>query len=191
MWDNIGMILPPAPPANIPNIPFYSQFQDIQYPSWQKKGCGVASLAMVIDYYRPDAVSVDTLLSIATSSGAYNQNFGWIHKDLVQLARRFGLEGSNYDLGKSDRNTAFARLKDFLKKGPVITSVHYRFDPKSTIPHLVVVDGIVGDIIYYNDPAAAAGKMRISVDDFLDGWKKKFIVIRPASASTTPKLAEK
>ena len=162
-----------------PLVPFYSQFKDITSPAWQKVGCGVTSLAMVIDYYEP-AVPVNTLLKQGVASGAYLPSAGWTYKGLIDLAKKYGLEGKSFDLGKSDSKTAFDEFKKQLKSGPLIASVHYKFDPKSTIPHLVVITGISGDILSYNDPAAKGGNGKISVDNFLKAWKKRYIVIRPA-----------
>lgn len=171
-------------------MPFYSQFEDITSPKWQKVGCGIASLAMVIDFYKPDAVSVDTLLGRAIASGAYDQNAGWKHKDLVLLAKNYGLRGDTYDLANLGKQAAFTKLKNQLKDGPVIVSVHYQFDPKSSIPHLVVLDGIENDTIYYNDPASKGGQKKISSTLFLKAWKMKFIVVRPNIVDTKPLVAE-
>jgi uncharacterized protein YvpB len=165
--------------STIPVIPFYSQFQDITSLKWQKVGCGVVSLAMIIDYYMPSTVSVDILLGQGIEAGAYT-NAGWSYAGLISLSKKYGLDGSAYDLGGSDAKTALARIQSALNSGPVIASIHYKFDPKSTIPHLVVINGIDNDIVYYNDPAANAGAKQISVTDFLAGWKKRFIVIRPS-----------
>lgn len=161
------------------DVPFYSQLNDIQSPDWKKRGCGVASLAMLIEYYRPGTVSVNTLLKQAIISGAYLQNAGWKHRDLALLSKKYGLEGKNYDLSSSTKDVAFAEISEFLKDGPVMASIYYKFDPKSTIPHLVVINSIVGDTVYYNDPAEKNGGKQISTDDFRKGWKKKFIVVRP------------
>jgi len=166
--------------TRIPDVPFYSQLQDIQASEWKKKACGVVSLAMVIEFYKPDAVSVNKLLEQAIASGAYLQNAGWKHKELALLAEKYGLEGKSYDLSSSDKVTAFTQLKNYLKDGPVIASIYYKFDPKSTIPHLVVINGIDGDTVYYNDPAGHAAGEKISAANFLKGWKKRFIVVRPA-----------
>lgn len=174
--------------TSIPDVPFYSQFKDITSPTWQKVGCGVASLAMVIDYYKP-AVPVNTLLTQGIAAGAYLQSAGWTYKGLIQLAQKYGLSGNSYDLGASSATTAFAKLKTYLREGPVIVSIHYKFDPKSTIPHLVVIDGIKGDTLYYNDPAAKAGEKTISTTEFLKAWKKRFIVLRPAKESGAVALA--
>jgi ABC-type bacteriocin/lantibiotic exporter with double-glycine peptidase domain len=177
------------PSAPIPAVPFYSQFADITSPKWQKVGCGVASLAMIIDYYKP-AVSVNTLLTQAVAKGAYNENAGWSYAGLISVSKGYGLDGTAYDLGSSDTKTAYAALKKAVGKGPVIASVHYKFDPKSTIPHLVVIDGIKDDVIYYNDPAAKSGEKKISSADFLAAWKKRYIAIRPTAHTDTLALAQ-
>ncbi len=163
----------------IPDVPFYSQFADIQAPEWRKIGCGITSLTMIIDHYQPNAVSVNNLLKQGIASGAYLKNAGWTYKGLISLGNKYGLDGDSYDLAGLSDKTALGKFKDYLKDGPVIASIHYKFDPKSTIPHLVVINGISNDTIYYNDPAAKIGKKTISSADFLKGWKKRFIVMRP------------
>lgn len=166
--------------ANVPNIPFYSQFQDIKALEWRKLSCGIASLAMIIEFYSPGSVTPQKLLTEGINSGAYIRNAGWSHQGLANLASRYGLFGKTYDLSKLDSQTAFNQFKNILKDGPVIASVHYKFDPKSTIPHLVVINGIDGGTIYYNDPAGHTAGEKISIADFLLGWKKRFITVRTA-----------
>lgn len=177
-------------PATIADVPFYSQFADISSVTWKKQGCGVASVAMVVDYYSTEPVSVNKMLTQAIASGAYLKSAGWTHKGLVQLAQKYGLDGKSYDLTSSSSKVAFAAFKAQLLTGPVIASVHYKFDPKSTIPHLVVIDGIDKDFVYYNDPAADGGKKKISTAVFLKAWKQKFIVIRPLKEPAKVALLE-
>lgn len=170
------MIIPPPRIAPVvPIVPFYSQFADIHTPSWQKIGCGITSLAMIINYYKPDAVSVDNLLLQGIASGAYDKNAGWIHKDLIDLSKKYGLHGSAYDLSKLSSDVAFIKLKKALEVGPVIVSVYYKFNPKSTIPHLVVIDGIDGDTLHYNDPASNGGDKTISVADFQKAGRRNIL----------------
>ena len=163
----------------IPLVPFYSQFQDISKPEWQKLGCGIADLAMLVEYYNPGVVSVDTLLQEGIAAGAYQEGAGWTHRGLVLLARPYGLDGTSYDFAQIDTNTAFAQFKTSLQEGPLIASVHYKLDPQNPIPHLIVVTGIRDNIVYYNDPAETTGGTAISVEDFLNAWKKRFVVVRP------------
>lgn len=165
----------------VPTVPFYSQFKDISSPKWQKVGCGIASLAMVIDYYKP-AVPVNKLLTEAVALGAYS-DAGWTYSGLIATSKKYGMQGTAYDLSSSDMKTAYASFSTTLAKGPVIASVHYKFDPKSTIPHLVVIDSVKNGLVYYNDPAAKVGGKTISVADFQKAWKKRYIVIRPSNTT--------
>ena len=176
-------------PVAVPQVPFYSQFSDIQSPPWQKVGCGVTSLAMVINYYTPEAVSVNSLLRQGVAAGAYDKNDGWTYAGLISLSKKYGLGGASYDLAGVGSTTSLTRFETYLQDGPVIASVHYKFDPKSSIPHLVVIDAIVNDVVYYNDPAAKSGQKTISTSDFLKGWKKRFIVLRPTPEKTAVAFA--
>ena len=194
---HIPMPFPSAPTSSevvivhIPTVPFYSQFKDIESAHWQKVSCGIASLAMLIDFYEPGNVLPQKLLIEGINSGAYIKDAGWSHQGLINLAAKHGLVGTPYYLSSSDNKTAFAEFKKMLKDGPIMVSIHYKFDPKSTIPHLVIINGIDGDTIYYNDPAAKAGAKTIAVADFLKGWKKRFIVFRPAKKDAAIALAAK
>lgn len=166
-------------PFVVPEVPFYSQFKNIQSPKWQKVGCGVTSLAMIISYYKPDAVSVNALLGKGVAQGAYDKNAGWTYAGLIKLSQEYGLDGDFYDLKELSSKEALDQFRKYSNGGPVIASVHYKFDPTNPIPHLVVINGILGDIVYYNDPASQEGGKQISADDFLKAWKKRFVVMRP------------
>lgn len=166
-------------PQNVSNVPFHSQIQEIKSHTWQQQGCGITSLAMIVDYYSTAPVSVNTMLGQGIALNAYVHNVGWSYAGLIAVSRQYGLDGKSYDLGKSAMGDAFKQFQASLKDGPVIASIHYKFDPESPLPHLVVIDGISEGIVYYNDPAAKTGQKQISVTDFKKGWKKRFIVIRP------------
>jgi ABC-type bacteriocin/lantibiotic exporter with double-glycine peptidase domain len=171
------------PVQHIAQVPFYSQFADIQSATWQKVGCGVTSMAMVINFYTPKEVTVNSLLKEAVAAGAYDKNAGWKHNDLIAVAKGHGLSGTDYDLSGKSSASAFATLSSYATDGPVIVSVHYKFDPKNPIPHMVVIDGISNGVVYYNDPAAKGGQKQISADDFRKAWKQKLIVMRPTKTS--------
>lgn len=164
--------------TNIPEVPFYSQFSDIQSPKWQKVGCGIASLAMLIDFYHPGIVSVENLLKEGIAADAFNNDAGWSHEGLALLAGKYNLKGAIYDLSRSDADAAFSQFEKLLKEGPAIASVHYKFDPKNPIPHLVVITGVNNGMVFYNDPAAKSGGKSILAQDFIKAWKKRFITVR-------------
>lgn len=194
------MILPIPIPLSIPIpifvassssvhvVPFYSQFKDIHSLPWQNVGCGIASLAMIIDYYSEDTISVDALLKDGIEAGAYNKKNGWIHEGLITLSKEYGLIGRSYDLKSLGKDESFEKLKSYLAAGPIMASVYYKFDPKSKIPHLVVIDGVKEGYVYYNDPAAKSGQKKITIENFEKGWKKRLIVIRPEIEKGKAKL---
>lgn len=160
-------------------VPFFSQLTDISATKWKKVGCGVASLAMLIDFYKPKTVTVDELLERGIASGAYANDVGWSHAGLIALSQKYGLKGESHDLRGSSMEDAFAALKSELKTGPVMASVHYTFTPTNPIPHIVVVSGVSDGKVYYNDPAEKAGEGSISIAKFQSAWKKRYIDIRP------------
>lgn len=175
----------------IPAVPFYSQFADITSPKWQKVGCGITDLTMLIHYYRPGAsVTVNQMLAKGIATGAYDNSAGWTYQGLIDLGKPYDLTGTWYTL-PNNSGAALARLKTLLADGPLILSVHYKFDPASTIPHLVVVNAIQGGTVYVNDPATTKGTKEISIADFLKGWKRKVIVIRPKTDGGGIALAKK
>jgi predicted double-glycine peptidase len=162
-------------------VPFYSQFTDITSAQWKKVGCGIASLAMLIDYYEPNPPSVDTLLGEGIAAHAYQSDAGWTYAGLIGLSKKYGLTGTSHDLSSDTMNTAFNSLEKALDSGPVMVSIHYKFEPKNPIPHLVIANGVRNGILYYNDPAAKDGNLSIPVDTFKNAWKKRYIEIRPIS----------
>lgn len=185
----VPMAVPMTPPVviaastSIPQVPFYSQFKDIQSPKWQQAGCGITDLAMLINYYKPETVTVNALLKQGIAAGAFDPNAGWIYAGLISLSQKYGLDGKYYDLSQLDSGIAFQRFKAILHEGPVILSVHYKFNPESTLKHLIVINGMDADYVYYNDPAAWVGQKKVSIADFLKGWKRKVIAIRPVKTS--------
>ncbi|MEK7640801.1 MAG: C39 family peptidase [Patescibacteria group bacterium] len=172
------------------NVPFYSQFQDIPQVEWQSSACGIASMAMVMEFYKPKSVSVSNLLLQALDLGAYKPGIGWKHKELSALAGLYGLSGKNYDYMHLDNQTVFGKFKDFMKVGPVIVSIHNKFNPKATLGHIVVVTGMENGMIFYHDPASGNKiEKKISEADFLKGWKRRFIVVRAKTPVEIAKTA--
>jgi hypothetical protein len=110
--------------STIPDVPFYSQFADISSPKWKKVGCGITSLTMVVDYYKPQIATVNELLEQGLDEGAYIAGAGWSHQGLVRVSKNYGLNGQTYDLSGSTSKAAFTYFKDQLKDGPIIVSVH-------------------------------------------------------------------
>ncbi len=167
------------PASKVALVPFYSQFKNISSSKWQKVGCGITDLAMIIDYYGPAPASVDKLLSEGIALGAYDNNAGWSYSGLISVAKKYGLTGTWYNVAGSGKTASLSKIEKAVADGPVIASVHYKFEPTNPIPHLVVITGIKDGYVYYNDPAAKTGNGKITTDTFYKAWKGRYIVIRP------------
>lgn len=163
------------------SVPFYSQFADISSPQWKKIGCGIASLAMLIEFYEPGSVTVDTLLQEGIAADAYLTSAGWTYAGLIGISKKYGLGGRSYDLGHQSTESAFEALTEALEDGPVMVSVHYTFTPTNPIPHLAIATGIRDGRFFYNDPADSSGDKSISIEQFKSAWKKRYIEFRPTS----------
>lgn len=175
----------PLPPATASaetafTVPFYSQFADISSPQWQKVGCGIASLAMLVDFYEPGPVSVDALLAEGIARNAYLDSAGWTYAGLIGVGENHGITGASYDLGHLSSARALAALETALADGPVMVSVHYTFDPANPIPHLVIATGIRDGEFHYNDPAEPSGGGSIPLTQFQQSWKQRYIAFWPA-----------
>lgn len=178
------MIPVPVPPMPY-SVPLFSQISDISSVAWKQKGCGVADVAMIVEFYKPKTTSVQEVLEEGLKSGAYVKNVGWSHSGLASLAVKYGLVGKTVDLSKSTSLTALDQFKDIVEEGPVIASIHRGFNPKSPYGHLIVVTGFDDKLVYYNDPGKREGIRTVAIADFTKGWKKRLIVIREPEEKVT------
>lgn len=169
-------------------IPFITQYS-LKNRDWQWRGCGLASLKMLMDYWHkinPNnaSPSAEQLLKTGLEVGAYIKNVGWSHKGLVDIAVKFGYAGFNRDLKPNGlkMSRAWAILKDDFKKYPVMVSVFNRFDAKSGSGHIAILAGADGDSIYINDPAEkleSNGRKIVTLKKFLGAWRQRYITIFP------------
>ncbi len=125
---------------------------------------------------------VDFIISDGVKNKAYVENIGWLHQGLIDAAvKHFGLRGNRFDFAKEETETAFERMIEELKNGPVIASIYKNLNPQNG-GHLVVIFGIDGDIVLFADPDINNPNLierKATTEEFKKGWKKRFIVIKP------------
>lgn len=158
-----------------------SQYGLTEDPSWDERACGIASLLMVIKFLNPKLdITGDELLKKCISLNGYIPGVGWKHRELAQAAESYGFFGDSYDWYQKPPQDAFECMKEKLKEGPVIASVCNGFVPGNG-GHLVVVKGIDYDVVHINEPAEKKPEKivkEIPLDTFLNGWKRRVIIIR-------------
>lgn len=118
------------------NLPFYTQrmtaenWQEEGFPSlaeaesWSGRGCGIASLRMVLDGFGCVCGRQGEMISKGLAAGAYKEGVGWIHGKLAEMAGNYGI------FGEAKRGKNLADLQKDLENGFVcIASVtpYFRF----------------------------------------------------------------
>lgn len=174
------------------DVPFESQYEGITDPAWQWRGCGITALRMVLNYWHLQdpvhaAPSIGELFDVGMELGAYREGVGWIHRGLVETARRYGYDGFGADYAPNSptpkgAEEAWEVLMKELERGPVLASVYAGLDSHRGGGHIVVVTGFQDGLVVFNDPEemrAEEGRKLLALPRFLLGFKRRFIVIRP------------
>ena len=174
-------------------VPRLSQYKDVGIEDfdnfWQKRACGIVSLVMVMKYFQPliPTKTIDTLIMEGLEKEHYIQGIGWKHKGIVELAKDFGFAGKTFDMANEEEHEqSFKAFMKELEKQPVIVSIHKDFKLNGG-GHLVAATGFKETMnklsLEINDPDCKSKKgvrRVVSAERFKAGWKKRFIVIKPA-----------
>jgi peptidase C39-like protein len=174
------------------NVPFVSQYADLGHHEWRARGCGIASLKMVMDFWHQrDSAnridSLDGLLRAGIQEGAYIEKIGWSHAGLVRLAKRYGYDGCNADWaehGKTPQSPekAWELLLRELQRGPVMASVYAGLEPERGGGHIIVITGYADGLVAFNDPEELneqEGRKFLAHDRFLRAFKRRYIMVLP------------
>ena len=187
------------------DIPFYSQqvsqktyrqdgFDSFDEAlSWEKRGCGIASVRMIIDGFQNEigqkhCGSHGEMIHVGLKLNAYKENIGWIHQGLCNLAANFDIQGQAF------RGKTVLDLQQEIEKGnPCIASVTPRFaggqmneegEVYKTGGHLIVVMGTVTEgeelkAFIVNHPSCFENcnweKFEVDVDRFAASFSGNFI----------------
>lgn len=158
------------------NVPYYSQFIDIQDRFWMLRACGAACLKMVAEYQGKTVIDLLSLCNEAKERGGYDMTNGWIHDYLVTKAQEFGLQAYRKE-GLTNLDEIIASLD---ASNPVIASVEKRVLEQTRF-HMIVIVGYEGDNIFYHEPESTdkeKGQYRTcSKNIFLNYWRGKCIFI--------------
>lgn len=189
----------------VKELPFYTQLMNEEnwrregFPSleeaesWTMRGCGIASLRMVLDGLGCSCGGQGEMISRGLAAGAYKEGTGWIHWGLAHMAGGFGV------FGEARRNGTAEDLKKDLEKGFLcIVSITPFFQYGKTRPdgsfygkggHLIPVygytqkNGVLKAFLLHH-PSAFQEKNRdhweIALEDFLPSFSGNYIRFRKA-----------
>ncbi len=163
------------------NVPYSSQYLDINEKIHLLTACGMATVYMVLQYYGVNGDSLDKLVEKGVTEGGYSKS-GWLHDYLIRVFQ-------DHDIGCSRKENMLDReveeIRAYIKAGnPVIISMQ-RFSFDRRIFHMVVLTGYrenaQGELegFFYHDPAGLnieeVSNIFVSIPVFLQYWRRKAI----------------
>ena len=158
------------------DVPYYSQFIDIQDPFWMIRACGAASLKMVTEFFGVPTADMVTLCNEAKEQRGYDMTNGWVHDYLVSKATDLGLQAHRKE-GLED----FVSIKTALDQGnPVIASVEKRVLEQKRFHMIVVVGHEEGSFIYHEPESTNKDRGQYRICDeatFMEYFRGKAIFI--------------
>lgn len=161
-------------------VPSYSQFLDVTIPEWRSRACGIVALKMAMDALGASSPDPDALIKKGMGMGAYDPMHGWRHKGLAEMARYYRLLAGPYDWTGTTRQAAFRRLKETIRRGPCLASIHKDFNPENG-GHIIVVTRISKLWVFYNEPGARkrrSVRRKVPHAVFLAGWNQRGIIVK-------------
>ena len=164
------------------DIPYYSQFLDVESKERMPKACAVACIKMVMEAHKK-VPSIDELFAKCENSGGYGPS-GWYHDALVSLVKEYGFSAKRKEWDEAE--TGINTLKKSLDEGnPVVISA-VKYILEQTKFHMVLLIGyeekdgkLTG--FYYNDPESLnkekAKNLFVSIKTFKKEWRRMAIFI--------------
>lgn len=164
------------------NIPYHSQFLEVEDYFWNIRSCGGACLKMCLDYYNKNSPSIVEIMNNAKQNGGYDMKNGFVHDWAVNYLKSFDLKSYRKE-GLEDMTL----IKESLEKGnPIIVSVTKRTLEQNKF-HLILivgcvvgVDGQIVEVIYHEPERTNKDDgafRRCDMQTFSDSWRKKAIFV--------------
>ena len=167
------------------NVPYYSQFTDVQDHYWMPRACLPTCLKIIFEYHgKAKDISLDELIKNLNDAGGYGKS-GWFHDAIVAKAKEFGFYAFRQE--KMNELNGVTDIKKNLDEGnPVIVSV-IKFVLGQTKFHTVVLVGYeeAGGALtgfYFHDPESTSSDHNrepffVDISTFKKQWRQMAIFI--------------
>lgn len=163
------------------NVPYHSQFIEVNDSFWNIRSCGGACIKMIFDFYKIEYKSILEIMKEIERNGGYDLIYGTRHDALVNLLKENGLEsyrGENLDFN--------LLIKSIENNNPVIVSIN-KITLEQKKSHLILIVGVEKDeigniinIIYHESESTniERGKFRkVDLETFLKYWRGMAIFV--------------
>ncbi len=163
------------------DVPYYSQFIDVEDCFWMLRACGATSLKMVAEFEGASVPSIESLCGEAKERGGYHMENGWIHDYLILKAEELGLRAY-----RKEGLTTTDELVAHLNSGhPVVVSVEKRVLEQKRFHILVLtgheeIDGVRS--FTYHEPESTQKERgqhrKVPEAIFIEYWRGKALFLK-------------
>lgn len=169
------------------DVPYYSQFLDIDDKFWMLRACGAVAMKSVAEFHGVTMSGLVTLCEEAKESGGYDMTNGWVHDYIVTRLQESGLMTERKE-GLTDINEIVSYLEESC---PVIVSVEKRVLEQTRFHIIVLVgyekdnEGKVTDFYYHESESTNKERgmyRKCTTEVFLNYWRGKLILGAKARA---------
>lgn len=172
------------------SVPYYSQYKDVNDPTFRSRACSITCLKMALDFeasnFNTIIPSLDELIQEGIDIRALSKN-GWEHRGIVFIAHNHGVpayqeefRSINGKLAKKLVDMGFEKLIKRLEEGKTaIVSVEKGFGENGD-SHQVILVGYEDGHFFYHEPEAKdeTGAFRqISEEKFSSYWRHLAIFV--------------
>lgn len=150
------------------NVPYHSQFLEVEDFHWNIRSCSGACTAMALEYLTGRKIDILEFMKEAERFGGYDKINGMGHDYVINFLEKEGLKAWRYKniLKRDTLDTVDSVVEELEKGNPVIVSINkYILEQKKF--HLILLIGLEKDEdgnathFYYHEPEATV----ISVED--------------------------
>jgi len=163
------------------DVPYFSQYKDVQEPSHRLTSCGMTCVYMALQYLGSETPTLDEMIQGGVEAGGYGRS-GWIHDYFVNLFQESGYECERHE---HMRDSDVHMISFAIKNGsPVILSVERRLWDQRLF-HMVLITGVRessnGDLegFFYHDPASlrenGSRHLYVPLGTFYLDWRRMAI----------------
>ena len=164
------------------NIPSYSQLLDVTDEAYKRRACGATSLAMLLGACNLEQPpTVDEVLTRGIETGAYEEGNGWLHREMAELARSYGVFAHAEDWSGDPGWAAWEHLQGFVMHGPIMLSVTKEFSPSES-SHLIVLIALTETEAVINDPFREVRDdvhYTVPLEQLKQHWTKRILCVHP------------
>ena len=177
------------------NVPYHSQFLEVEDYYWNIRSCSGACVAMSLEYLIGKKINILEYMKEAERAGGYSKLNGANHDYIISFFERNGLKSWRYKNPENkDTLSDINLLVEELEKGnSVIVSVN-KFILEQKKFHLILLIGFEKDEIgnvthfYYHEPeatiisidddkAVGGANREVDIENFKLAWRGKAIFV--------------